>query len=489
MDTQYLNQMGSIIWTLDSPLSTWSITFYDKTEEEEMKKRWAACLYEAGSQRMFHDLSEYDQRMVVESYQIDQVTGIKEENTGYVASDFMEFEEDDEDYEEEYEEEYGTQKQQEYGQKQKGPKNKLLVDSVRHQRAFVGRGNAIGVFRRDTDDAVFDTMINNLQTPEGITLNPKTMMLHNQEGEILMTHPDQQHAKTAGKIYKLDLNKGKVVEAYQAAPEWTVDRIGVVQKYSEQLNQEVFVGLNNNSVFGIDPRIRSEHKGIGNLASYRYKTNPKFTCFATSMKGELVVGAQDGQIRMYSGTPGLDKLTGNGLNPKTAKTALPGCGDPIRGLDVTANGDWIVATCDTYLLAIPTHNVKDAQKNGFNSRLGQYKPTPRRLQLLPLDRARIGKTIKFTPARFNTGVDGEIWIITSTGDYLISWNFRKVKQNQLCDYAMKRMGDTISAEQFLSVPQHASGADAPILVLLNDDVCLEKRHQVSHNPYKARPTF
>jgi hypothetical protein len=43
--------------------------------------------------------------------------------------------------------------------------------------------------------------------------------------------------------------------------------------------------------------------------------------------------------------------------------------------------------------------------------------------------------VNFTPARFNVG-DGitEDWIVTSTGPYIITWNFRKIRQGRKPDY-------------------------------------------------------
>ncbi len=45
--------------------------------------------------------------------------------------------------------------------------------------------------------------------------------------------------------------------------------------------------------------------------------------------------------------------------------------------------------------------------------------------------------INFTAARFSVGQDEERSIVTSTGPYVITWNFRKVKQNKLSEYQVK----------------------------------------------------
>lgn len=59
--------------------------------------------------------------------------------------------------------------------------------------------------------------------------------------------------------------------------------------------------------------------------------------------GYIVVGSEDGQIRMYS-----DKsLT-------RANTAIPGLGAPITAVDVTYDGKWVLATTRNYLMVVKT---------------------------------------------------------------------------------------------------------------------------------------
>jgi hypothetical protein len=66
------------------------------------------------------------------------------------------------------------------------------------------------------------------------------------------------------------------------------------------------------------------------------------------------------------------------------------------------------------------------------------KPVPIRLQLRPEHVAWMQSVVSFTAAKFNTGEDGsEKAIITSTGPYVITWNFRKVKAGKLYDYQIK----------------------------------------------------
>lgn len=47
--------------------------------------------------------------------------------------------------------------------------------------------------------------------------------------------------------------------------------------------------------------------------------------------------------------------------------------DPIVGVDVSADSKYILTTCKTYILVIPTVNPEDKTKTGFDKSLGQNK--------------------------------------------------------------------------------------------------------------------
>jgi len=86
--------------------------------------------------------------------------------------------------------------------------------------------------------------------------------------------------------------------------------------------------------------------------------------------GQLAIGSKDGKIRFFSENAlGRDIKDVSDRTPR-AKTTLPGFGDPIIGIDVTRAGDWVLATCKTYLLLIPTE-VKSS--TGFEVAMGKVR--------------------------------------------------------------------------------------------------------------------
>jgi hypothetical protein len=127
------------------------------------------------------------------------------------------------------------------------------------------------------------------------------------------------------------------------------------------------------------------------------------------------------------------------------------------------------------------------EKSAFQK---SYKTTPRRLQLKPEHVAWMGKNVSFTPAKFNTGEGEEKTIITSSGPYVITWNFRRVKAGKLYDYSIKMYSEDVVADNF------KFGADKSIIVALASNVemtnksqlqtptkLLKSRHDIVNSPY------
>jgi len=149
-----------------------------------------------------------------------------------------------------------------------------------------------------------------------------------------------------------------------------------------------------------------------------------------------------------------------------ATTAFPGLGDPIIGIDVTTDGEWVLATCATYLVLIPT---KAGVKDGFNGRgLGKEKPNAIQLWLKSEDIHKIGK-VSFTPAKFNQEEGKESAIVTSSGQFVITWSLAKAKKGISFSYEMKKYGDVIVADDF------EYNSDKRVVVTMPDNIVLASR--------------
>ena len=339
----------------------------------------------------------------------------------------------------------------------KGEVNSQLAVGYKFDRAFVVRGNKIGVFRHTDDDQLeFNTAINRVSTPKGREFNPSRIMLHDQDSSMLMMDPANRHA-----LYRMDLEYGKVVDEWNVHEDVPVSNIVPASKYAQMTAEKTLIGTSRNGVFRIDPRLSGQKLVDSQFKLYTGKND--FTAAATDERGRLAVASNKGDLRLF------DQIG------KNAKTSLPALGDPILGVDVSSDGRWIVATCRTYLLLIDTL-ITDGRFQGSlgfdRSFPAQSKPVPRRLQLRPHHVAYMESEVSFTPAHFNTGSDQETSIVTSTGNYVVSWSFEAVKKGNPHAYVLKRYDGTVVRDE------HTYGSDQSIVVAFENDVQLARRAQL-----------
>ena len=224
--------------------------------------------------------------------------------------------------------------------------------------------------------------------------------------------------------------------------------------------EQTFLGLSDNALYRIDPRLSGKKLVDSQLKQYAASSKNAFSNAATTEQGYIAVASDKGDIRLF------DRL---GIN---AKTAIPALGEAIIGLDVSADGRWVLATCRTYLMLIDAlqHDGKNEGKLGFEKSFAKdSKPQPRRLALTPSHVAQFQHETKaplaFTPARFNTGVDDkETSIVTATGPFIITWNMKKVLGGRKDPYTIKRYEEEVMADDF------KYGTDKNVIVALPNEV-------------------
>jgi VID27 C-terminal WD40-like domain len=209
------------------------------------------------------------------------------------------------------------------------------------------------------------------------------LMLHQQDSRMIMMNPGAPNS-----LFQLDIERGKIVEEWKVDDNVTVDHIAPNTKFSQTTHEQTLVGASHNALFRIDPRV-SGNKLVDSQYK-QYATKNKFSGVTTTASGKLAVASEKGDIRLYD-TIG-----------KIAKTALTPLGDPIIGVDVSADGRWIVATTKTYLLLVDVliGQGKYAGNLGFDRSFpADAKPIPKRLQLRPEHVSYMNHTISFSPAR------------------------------------------------------------------------------------------
>lgn len=347
-----------------------------------------------------------------------------------------------------------------------GNVNSQLAVGAKNDRSYVIRGTKIGVFKHLPNKHLeFTTNISKIETPKGKLFSPNKVMLHAEDQNLVL-----QDLMNPNSLYRMDLEYGKVVDEWKVHDDIAVHGFGPETKFSQQTGAQPFVGHSHNALFRVDPRVTGNKLVESDMKQYVSKND--FSAQATSEKGYIAVASNKGDIRLF------DRM---GVN---AKTQVPALGDPIIGIDVSADGRWVLGTCANYLLLVDTLQTEGRYegKLGFERSFAKdNKPKPRRLQPSPEHIAQVrhvtGKPLSFTQAKFNVNQDGkETSIITSTGPYLVTWNMKKVLEGKKDSYTIKKYGEDVMADNF------EYGSDKNVILALPNEVDM-----ISRKSFK-RPT-
>lgn len=229
------------------------------------------------------------------------------------------------------------------------------------------------------------TSIQGVTTPDGKkAFEPTKIMLHDQDTTMVLKNPHNPNS-----LFRLDLGTGRVVDEWKISDSIEVANFLPKTKFAQMDPEQTFIGTSHNGIFRIDPRLAGAK--LVDSEFKQYATKADFSASATTESGRLAVASNKGDIRLY------DKIG------KIAKTALPALGDPIIGVDVSADGRHIVATTKTYLLFIDTLITEGQYKGqlGFDRSFpAAAKPKPMRLMLKQEHAAFMQHQISFTPAKY-----------------------------------------------------------------------------------------
>ncbi|KIY74067.1 VID27 cytoplasmic protein [Cylindrobasidium torrendii FP15055 ss-10] len=458
MNEKWSSQMTSVTWNKvddnDVDMTSWLFRFPGPEPYNSFLENFTIAAWETKFQTPWSKIKADEKAYVMssnldEDYEMGNAEDEEEDEEDQIQSDLeatTDSDEEDEVYDEDSEDDEAR------APRGDGVKNSLLTVGYNGDRSFVVRGANIGVFRRDTDGnkgVKYVATMSNITTPKGKSFVPKQVMLHEQDAKMILMNPTDPHA-----LYSMDVERAKVVEEWKIHDDITVDHIAPDNKFAPTTVEKTLVGASHNALFRIDPRVSG--KKLVDSQYKQYASKNKFSGVATTAAGKLAVASEKGDIRLF------DSIG------KNAKTALPPLGDPIIGIDTTADGRYIVATTKTYLLLIDTliGEGRYAGQLGFDRSFpADAKPLPRRLQLRGEHVAFMNHDVSFSPARFNQGEgQTENAIVTSTGKYIIAWDFGKVKKGMLDRYEIKLYEDQVVQDSF------RFGDDKEIVVALQNDV-------------------
>jgi hypothetical protein len=441
MNPVFNKEHSAFIWNYyeGNQVYSWLLQFPDKQSLEDFKEVFGRCIFEALNEMSFSKFEKGDQNYIINAFERE----IQEADLSDEDEELFHDDSDEESHADHFSD--GTEK------------NKHLQVSYKNNRSFIVRGNKVGVFKHTDDNKLeFYTTINNITDLQGKSLNPNQVMLHQEDSSMIFLDPKDDH-----RAYKMDLERGAIVEEWKTHDYVSLNHISPEAKYAQMTNTQTLVGISHNSLYRIDPRLSGNKLVESQFKQYLSKN--EFSVVATTEKGYVAVASNKGDIRLF-----------NGIG-KNAKSILPALGDPIYGLDLTASGRFIIATCKTYLLFIDVENKADPKRRlAYEPNLPKGdKPVPHRLQLKPEHVAYMNERVSFTPAKFNTGPNEETTIVTSTGPYVVSWNLKKIRLGKIYDYVIKKYDDVVVSDNFVY------GNDNNIVVALPNDVTTLSKKQLT----------
>lgn len=329
-------------------------------------------------------------------------------------------------------------------------KNKIILQSYYNDRTFVIKdNNTIDIFKTNIDD----NKLINLST----TISPKKLKnefnsyinyeeirisnakMFNKDNEILF-----QDESNGNIIWQYDLNKESIIQEWNCDITKTNFMINNIANNSRnnliditypkklgQLSGETeMVCINSNNIFLLDGRVNRKNKIVD---IKNYSNEPNFKSIITTGFGGIAIGSENGDIRLFNEM---------GLNAKTLLYGIESH-SPIRYLDSTIDGKYILATGDKYLMVINTEN-----ESNFSGFMTCFRRTKKKCVILKISHKDLVKyninNELFTPAKFNNNTNNkEMMIISSLGNFVILWNFSQVQKGEVDSYKIINVNEYV----------------------------------------------
>ena len=390
--------------------TAYTFSLIEKDKINKIKNLISKCLYETTTKSEYDKLSKQAQEFIdyegiyEEDFTDDEDSQIKKQTFNFDKFDEM-----------------NTSK------KEEKIKNKYMTQAYKFDRTFVIKdNNAIDVLNTDSDGnkLIKNQSFNPFDKKENIQITGAKMF--SGDNQILFKDGTNKDS-----LWQYDLNKESVIE------EWKCGENGAelldfthATKFGQLDPQCDILGINKNKIFAMDGRVNRKNKIVEDKI-YGSGSSKNFTCISTPGFNAVATGSEDGNIRLYN------DITRN------AKTLIPCFGDPIRSLDITKSGDYILATCDKYILLINTRG--DNNENAFTYCLKRARRKPKTLKLSPVDIVKYGlQDDCYTPAKFNVSkLNNETRITSSLGQYIIVWNFDDIKKGIVDAYKISNVNEFV----------------------------------------------
>lgn len=456
-------QQNSFIfnYTFNSITLSYMLTFSSTENVLLFQSVLSRCLWSTLNKKPWSTLQEKEKEYILSNAaavdrELDEILQADRHESSSEEESSESDEEDDEEYSsrvlssESFEEPTGSRRLKSEG-------NRSLTVAFKNDRSYVVRGNKIGVFKTSSDGLDFVAAIRDISDLSGRTIDPQDPMLYMEDRALVL-----RGSSGSEKLYKMDLERGKVVEEWETGGK-SVVQVGPTKKFDQMTSEQTLLGVSRKGLFKLDPRLSDKNKVVQDQVK-EYASNCKFSTLGTTENGYIAVGSENGDVRLY------DRL---GIR---AKTAIPSLGQPINHITTSSDGRWLLCTCDSSLLLmnLTVQTGKNAGSIGFlkpfpaseNAKTYILKISPEHASYIVTSTK---KPIKFTKAYFNTGIGKEEQtIVTSSGQFAVSWSLKKIISGDKKPYVMKRYNADVIEDNF------EFGSDRKVIVALKDDVSVSK---------------
>ena len=441
---------------------------FDKNEDSEiLRKLLEKCNYETKNQQSFEKIDE-DNRKYLEC------------GTDYSSNNCFSSDEEDEKERKRKEEEEKEEKKEPKEKKSKKKRkknrdeimdidenfkeiesskealNKFCLDSLSNDRTFcVTDDNQIIVYKVKEDEDSLEKISSMpvIQEYKGKNVSFSQGCLYKSERNMLLLDENNPNV-----LYQYDLPKEQIVNEWNT-DKTTISDICPVKRNGQKTDESLIYGVNPKAVFTLDERVNNKNNVV-DIKSYSTKN------FANKImsndNGQFITGSTKGDLRFY------DKI---GIK---AKNLFSFYGDPIRFIDISSDNQYILLTCDKYLLLVNT-NGNDGEKTAFLKTINIIeRKTPIRLQIKTTDVAKYGLAeANYTAAKFNLNKNGENNIITSLGEYVIVWNYNDIRKGKIVNYKIKKVNDLVIDNYF-----KVGGNGKKIIIAMPTKLRIKKKKKI-----------
>jgi len=286
------------------------------------------------------------------------------------------------------------------------------------------RNSDLGMFSYDYE-CKFQMAVQNMRTPKKETVSISDALLNSSQGRMYFLDESAQSS-----IHDFDVVRGQIIKTYEAVDKDEEElSLSTLMPEKPHIESSTFLAFNTRDTMRFDPRVgrivdRSAYKGVN-----------MFTSGKTTTNGKLVMGSANGILRLYSG-PCKQRATVN-FQANTGS-------DPIIGVDVSPDEQWLLAACPFYLSIV---NIYDshAKKTAFDTPMRGNRPPLRRLVIKPEHQQKIaqhfnGKMPPFSNAKFDLNGSKISGIIACIGTGMVRWEFESIQQSKQPVYTISLIG-------------------------------------------------